>query len=315
MTGEDLTELILSKGISREEVAAAIGKSVQTIRRWEKKSPPASMVARIKRALDDEGDDGPGDPMNLLQVNSHRIGTRSKRHITDRHRQCSRLWVFKSFTPFLSGTDNALRLSFLDQLREGETEYFFLFWPNPTGNEDQYIYESKETFQNFKQAVAIRERDSGMDGMFRRVRGFELLSARWSLLFGLSYTYASTVVAEYRQEVFEKNGRRYDIFVEVPVATYQSEPLLSTEDPPLNFDHDVLWLELPQRHTTTLMRLWKVEMDALRYSNDEKRKHSALELIENNAKEVLSDFEEALNFEEERLIINRPMKPSSTEDK
>ena len=304
-SSEGLKELRHQLNLSVEQFAVKIGRSAQTIRRWEAKGGvPKREIPRVIELRDRERNIAPlpsssiKEHKNLLEAENHRLGTRTRNYILDCPSRCDRFWVFKSFVPFLSGYDLEIRKSFLRQARTG-TAFFFLFWPPTNKYEPKIIYESERSFGLLKRAVAQSSSEEPMGSdLFRLIRGFRITSHYYQTLLGLSATFTSTVIAEYKKEEIKKTGRRHDIFVEMPVATYEKQPDEKGAEPRRRSEGEVLWLELPHDHAQTLMDLWQPTLEILR--GDLASSDCSF------AEEVLDDIEKALRYEK-RDALSKPV--------
>ncbi len=104
-----------------------------------------------------------------------------------------------------------------------------------TNHVDDQQLEARRSFIKFREVL---ERDSELQSLLPRVRGWAVTKKTDLSELGLGLSWGSTIIAEYNSDGAKRRGRARDMFVEVPVAILDRNPTGSSWFP--------LWAELAE---------------------------------------------------------------------
>jgi DNA-binding transcriptional regulator YiaG len=242
--GQFVKTLRESLAMTPNEFAQALQVSPGTVHRWEKgdlpRMPQAQKIAGLVRSSTTSA---PADQfIRLVEVDGHHFAILLWREVMERQRLAEEVWILKCNRPFLAGWPGGTRAQIIDNLMGHPSltyKYFF-----PADNEQPVPAE--DSFYNFKKAL----RDE-YPTLADRVIGYGISDDADRLKFGLTPTFATSMVIRYRPDARKMLSRDHDVLIELPVAAYDRATRSLADD------ESLLWLELPQRQASALKFEWR----------------------------------------------------------
>lgn len=244
MLGSALRDFRNMAQLSQGELGKRIGAHENTIRRWEndEHTPPLNKILLLRQALGLEETATSSLPTqpdkygDLCIVGNAPVAIRCASFLLNKEVEASKVWVLRSNTPFLSGYPGGARTLMLHLLETRPIEYRFIFKSSVARKDISAAHASHERF-----ITAVLEREK----VLRSLSKTELRGRNTSLLprvkgwieeeehipqVGVGILFDSSVLLEYDPEYALKHGRPFDIFIEIPVASYDAaEPELLRE--------------------------------------------------------------------------------------
>jgi hypothetical protein len=236
------------------QIAQALGISVATLYRWQKREkgkakgaqeegqrrpPPSLQHLKRLRELVVTGffnsTTAARPPKTLGGMADVLIRVRTLQEVQDQNQFCSKFWIMRSGRRFAIASDPKMFNSTLDFLeREPHAEIYFVFRDNgPDEKLDSLELNAKIAYCAFREHL---DRDHVDSTIASRIKAVPLLSADEANAINLTDYWTSFAMAEYSEEGYSKCGRSVNVW---------SEFIFDVSQSPDVEDRRTVWLELP----------------------------------------------------------------------
>ncbi len=263
--GTCLREFRQAVQLSQAQLAQKLGVHENTVRRWENgdNAPPLRKILLLRQVfgLDELATSSipilPDKHGDICVIENTPLAVRSIGYLLEKETQARTVWVLRSNTPFLSAYPGPAQSLMLHLLETTPIEYRFLCQSASLGSEFTRAYTSHLSFidavlkrEQMLAGLNKKERRERNTNLRARVKGWVVDKGDAETL-GIGVGFVSSVLMYYRKEHVLQHGRHFDIFIEIPVASYDA-----TRPEVLAASKTKAWLQLAPEHGHDTRQRW-----------------------------------------------------------
>ncbi len=256
-----LAEIKSKMRLTQAAFAAKLGVHVNTIRRWSSGEIPIpeAKVGRFGQHLGLEQEDKTvkldcrGDVSVLGGVH---VAIKSSSFLIDQEKYCDKIWVLRSNTSFWSGYPGSDRSKMVENLQQG-IEYRFLYLDKPQTVETNEVFidfnKAKWSHDSFRRFLWRRDKRE-KSNLLNLIKGWAIDEKDYQV-FSLGAIWTNMALFLYNETYVQEYEREFDIFVEIPVAAYDSN------DPErIASKGATAWIQLSPIVSAEVFDLWKTSL-------------------------------------------------------